>query len=299
LTHNRGGRVTIKVPQRGEKRSLLDTVQRNAEQALVLHKTRRSGDLTTRSKALSDLMEVLELPAAPLRIECFDISHLGGSDPVASMVVFEDGLPRPPQYRTFGIRGPESTDDTRAMQEVLRRRYLKLAERGTVEGSFAYEPALVMVDGGAPQVNAAAAALQDVGMGELPVIGLAKRLEEVWLPDCADPVILPRGSEALYLLQRVRDEAHRFAIKAQRRKRTAALQRSALDDIPGLGPARRKALLRTFGSVKALRAASPAEIATVPGIGPTLAATVHRALTPQTAAAMDTVEPQISEGATQ
>ncbi len=279
----RGARVQVRVPKRGEKRALLDTVQRNAEQALVLHKTRRSGDLTARSRALSDLMEILELPAAPLRIECFDVSHLSGSDPMASMVVFEDGLAKPNQYRTFAIRQPDSTDDTRALHEVLLRRYRKLTADGAGperarDSSFAYEPALVMVDGGAPQVNAAAAALAAAGKADLPVIGLAKRLEEVWLPGDADPVVLPRGSDALYLLQRLRDEAHRFAIKAQRRARTKQLRRSALDDVPGLGPARRAALLRAFGSVRALRAADPEQIAAVPGIGPVLARSVHEAL---------------------
>ena len=286
LTRARGGgRVEIKVPQRGPKADLLATVQRNAEQALQLHKSRRSGDLTTRSKALSDLMDALDLPSAPLRIECFDVSHLAGTDPVASMVVFEDGLPRTSHYRSFTIKQPDSTDDTKAMAEVLRRRYGRLAGgpegAGTDparQGSFSYTPALVMVDGGAPQVNAAAAALHEAGLGQLPVIGLAKRLEEVWLPGETDPVILPRGSESLFLLQRIRDEAHRFAITAQRRKRTARVQHSALDDVAGLGPARRAALLRAFGSVRALRGASAEQIAEVPGIGPSLAQAISRAL---------------------
>ncbi len=282
LSRARGAGVRLKIPRRGEKRTLLETVQRNAEQALQLHKLRRSSDLTTRSKALADLMDVLELPSAPLRIECFDVSHLSGSDPVASMVVFEDGLPRTSQYRTFGIKQADSTDDTRALHEVLCRRYRRLhalnEQAAPPEGSFAYQPALVMVDGGGPQVNAAAAALRDAGMAGLPVIGLAKRLEEVWLPDEPDPLILPRGSDALYLLQRIRDEAHRFAIRAQRRKRQQQVRRSALDDVPGLGPVRRTALLRSFGSVKAIRAADPAEIAGVPGIGPVLAEAIHRSL---------------------
>jgi excinuclease ABC subunit C len=289
LSRLRGARVALRVPRRGEKRDLLATVQRNAEQSLVLHKTRRSGDLTTRGKALNSLTDLLDLPAPPLRIECFDVSHLGGTDPVASMVVFEDGLARTAQYRTFTVRDAASTDDTRALAEVLQRRYRRLveqpapraapAEAGGPRDSFRYEPALVMVDGGAPQANAAAGVLADLGL-ELPVIGLAKRLEEVWLPDSPDPVILPRGSEALYLLQRIRDEAHRFAISAQRRKRGKRITASVLDDVPGLGPARRAALLRAFGSVQTLAAASPAELAAVPGIGAGLAAAVHAALNP-------------------
>jgi excinuclease ABC subunit C len=291
LSGLRGRQVRIRVPKRGEKRALLDTVTRNADHALVLHKTRRSGDLTARSKALADLMEVLELPQAPLRIECFDVSHLGGTDPVASMVVFEDGLAKPSQYRTFALRDAAGGDDLSGLREVVARRYRRLTDRAAEpDGSFSYEPSLVMVDGGAPQVNAAAEALQQVGIGELPVIGLAKRLEEVWLPDEPDPVILPRASDALYLLQRVRDEAHRFAITAQRRARAKRVKRSALDDIPGLGPARRSALLRVFGSVKAVRAASPEEIATVPGIGPALAATIHRALAEPGTAGVASVE---------
>jgi excinuclease ABC subunit C len=291
LASLRGGRVRIRVPKRGEKRALLDTVARNADQALILHKTRRSGDLTARSKALADLMDVLELPQAPLRIECFDVSHLGGTDPVASMVVFEDGLAKPNQYRTFSLRDTAGGDDLTGLREVLSRRYRRLTDRtADHDASFSYEPSLVMVDGGAPQVNAAAEALQQVGIGELPVIGLAKRLEEVWLPDEPDPVILPRTSDALYLLQRLRDEAHRFAITAQRRARAKRVRRSALDEIPGLGPARRSALLRTFGSVKAIRAASAAEIATVPGIGPTLAGTIHAALAAPPSAEVASVE---------
>ena len=298
LSKVRKGAIRLHVPKRGEKRALLETVQRNAVQALALHKTRRSGDLTARGRALSDLMEILQLPGAPLRIECFDVSHLGGSDPVASMVVFEDGLAKTSQYRTFTIKEPGSTDDTRAMREVLLRRYSRLAARDDEAGgqdrrppdtSFSYEPALVMVDGGAPQVDAAAAALAEAGMGDLPVIGLAKRLEEVWLPDEADPLILPRGSEALYLLQRIRDEAHRFAIKAQRRKRARQVRRSALDDVPGLGPVRSAALMRAFGSVRAIRGADAGQIAQVPGIGPGLAEAIRRALAEPTDAGVDSV----------
>ena len=304
LSGVRGSRAQLKVPQRGDKRALLGTVQRNAEQALQLHKSRRSGDLTSRSKALNDLTEILELPSPPLRIECFDVSHLGGTDPVASMVVFEDGLARKNQYRSFGVRDACSTDDTRALHEVLCRRYRRLAQPAAGEapdgvaggaaegGSFSYAPSLVMVDGGAPQVNAAALALQEAGVHDLPVIGLAKRLEEVWLPGEPDPVILPRGSDALYLLQRIRDEAHRFAITAQRRKRAKRVRRSALDEVPGLGPARRAALLRQFGSVKSLRGADEAEIAEVPGIGPKLARIIQEALAAPQEAVASSVDAQ-------
>ena len=279
LSQLRGGPVVFKVPQRGDKKALLDTVTRNAEQSLTLHKARRSTDLTARSAALNELAEALDLPEPPLRIECFDVSHLAGSDPVASMVVFEDGLPKRAHYRTFNIKSEQATDDTRAMAEVLRRRFARLepaansgieavGEHDQSEGSrkpsgFSYPPALIVVDGGAPQVAAARVALDEV-LVNLPVIGLAKRLEEVWLPDQADPVILSRTSHGLYLLQQLRDEAHRSAIRAQRRKRATRVRGSLLDGISGLGPARRKALLRSFGSMRAIRAASAEQIAEVP-----------------------------------
>lgn len=287
LSGLRGSSVRIKVPQRGDKKALLDTVQRNAEQALERQKASRSADLTARSVALQELQEALSLPAAPLRIECYDVSHLHGTDPVAAMVVFDDGLPRKQHYRTFSIKDAASTDDTRAIGEVLRRRFKPGWDAGDRNPSedgpgkpsaFAYRPGLVLIDGGAPQVAAAAKALADAGVTEIPVAALAKRLEEVWLPGDPDPVILPRSSEALYLLQRLRDEAHRFALRSQRAKRKGAVRRSALDDIPGLGPARRAALLKDFGSVRALRRATPAEIAEVPGIGPGLADTIAAAL---------------------
>lgn len=280
LSGLRGSRVQVRVPQRGDKRTLLQTVARNAEQALARHKVARSGDLTLRSQALQELQEVLDLDDAPLRIESFDISHVQGTDVVGSMVVFEDGLARKGEYRRFIVR--EGTgDDTAAMHEVLTRRFRHLvqapAPQETPEGrpaKFAYPPNLVVVDGGLPQVRAAQAALTEVGVSDVAVVGLAKRLEEVWLPDQEFPVVLPRTSEALYLLQRVRDEAHRFANAFHRQRRSKSMTTSALDGIPGLGPARQQALLRHFGSVRALRAASPEELQQVPGVGPALAEVV-------------------------
>jgi excinuclease ABC subunit C len=291
LSDLRGSHVDVRVPQRGDKRDLLETVTRNAAQALVLHKTRRAGDLTSRSQALEELQEALGLAEAPLRIECVDVSHLQGTDVVASLVVFEDGLARKSEYRRFAIRGAAGdgvSDDTRSIGEVVTRRFKRLLEEridpddptpgiDPVTGrpkKFAYPPQLFVVDGGQPQVEAAQAALSALGVGDVAIVGLAKRLEEVWLPGDPDPVILPRTSEGLYLLQRVRDEAHRFAITYQRQKRGKRMVESLLDDVPGLGEARKKALLRQFGSLKRLRAATVEEIATVPGIGPTVAQAV-------------------------
>ncbi len=255
----RGAKVTIRTPQRGDKRALMATAVANAENTLRQHTARRSADLTTRSQALRELQDALALPEPPLRIECIDISTLQGQDTVASLVVFEDGLPRKRDYRSFIIRTP-GADDLASMNEVVTRRFQsKPPEDGVDDAAeavvarerrFAYPPALLVVDGGAPQVRAAQDALMSVGLTDLPVIGLAKRLEEVWVPDDPDPVILPRTSEALYLLQRVRDEAHRTAIAFHRKRRGARQTRSALDGIPGLGPAKAKALLRHFGSVQ-------------------------------------------------
>ena len=276
LTGLRGSRVRLRVPQRGDKKTLMATVRRNAEQALARHKVARSGDLTLRSQALQELQEVLGLEDAPLRIESFDISHVQGSDVVGSMVVFEDGLPRKGEYRRFIVRHG-TADDTAAMHEVLTRRFRHLVEAPPTQeedgrpARFAYPPNLVVVDGGQPQVRAAQAALLQVGVNDVAVVGLAKRLEEVWLPDEEFPVVLPRTSEALYLLQRVRDEAHRFANAFHRQRRSRSMTTSALDGIPGLGPARQQALLRHFGSVKAVRAATAEEIQQVPGVGPALA----------------------------
>jgi excinuclease ABC subunit C len=290
LTEIRGSRVSLRVPQRGDKRSLMQTVQRNAEQAFVQYKLRRASDLTARAQALADLQEALDMPDAPLRIECFDISHVQGTNVVASMVVFEDGLARKSEYRRFAMRSEGGDVDW--IREVIRRRFNRyLAETSDqAEGQpgplnddgrprkFAYPPNLVVVDGGAPQVAAAQAVLTELGITDVTLVGLAKRLEEVWLPEEDHPVILPRTSEALYLLQRVRDEAHRFAITFHRQKRSKSMTESQLAGISGLGPARRKALLKQFSSLKRLRAASVDEIATVPGFGPELAKRVHAQL---------------------
>ncbi|MDP1876468.1 MAG: excinuclease ABC subunit UvrC [Actinomycetota bacterium] len=280
LSALRGSKVAVRTPQRGDKRTLMATAVANAGETLRAHTARRSSDLTTRSQALRELQDYLALPEPPLRIECIDISTLQGQDTVASLVVFEDGMPRKRDYRSFVIRTP-GADDTAAMGEVVGRRFREREEsdQASAEPSrFAYPPALLVVDGGAPQVRAAQDALMAAGVSDLPVVGLAKRLEEVWLPDEADPVILPRTSEALYLLQRVRDEAHRTAIALHRKRRGKRATSSALDDIPGLGPARAKALLKHFGSVRRLSAATPEELCVVPGIGPSLAAAVAASL---------------------
>ncbi len=290
LRERRGTNVTIQVAQRGRKAELLKTATLNAQQALMLHKTRRTSDYVARSQALTDLQEALDLAEAPLRIECYDVSHLSGTNVVASMVVFEDGLPRKDQYRSFGVA--ETTDDTDSLYQVLTRRLAYLDRPEEPEEAevvtdpdaevvttrkrprFAYRPQLLVVDGGKPQVEAAARALADAGHEEIALCGIAKRLEEVWLPGEEYPVILPRTSEALYLLQRLRDEAHRFAIRHQRTRRKRDIT-SVLSEVPGLGEARIKALLRHFGSVTALREASPEQISELPGIGPKLAEAVH------------------------
>ncbi|MFE9539089.1 excinuclease ABC subunit UvrC [Streptomyces sp. NPDC006691] len=369
LASRRGSNVSLRIPQRGDKKALMVTVARNAQQALTLHKTKRASDLTTRSRALEEIASALELDSAPLRIECFDISHLQGDDVVASMVVFEDGLARKSEYRRFQIKGFEGQDDVRSMHEVISRRFKRyLAEQartgewgeeegrepgealgqesaeplgqergeavgrepgvaagrepgpsapvalvpaaaaapepapvpgrggedgrsGPVSGEvsafqeedgrpkrFAYPPQLLVVDGGQPQVAAAKRALDELGIDDIAVCGLAKRLEEVWVPDEDDPVVLPRSSEGLYLLQRVRDEAHRFAITYQRAKRTKRFKAGPLDAVPGLGDTRKQALIKHFGSVKKLRSATIDEICEVPGIGRKTAETVAAAL---------------------
>lgn len=287
LSGLRGSKVVLRVPQRGDKKSLADTVQRNAVEALQQHKLRRAGDFTARSAALQSIQDALGLAEAPLRIECVDVSHVQGTDVVASLVVFEDGLPRRSDYRRFAIRGAAGdgrSDDVASIAEVTRRRFARhLEEQETLapEGKsrrFAYPPNLFVVDGGAPQVNAAAAALDELGVRDVAVIGLAKRLEEVWVPAEPDPVILPRRSDGLYLLQRVRDEAHRFAIAYHRSKRSKRMTASALDSVRGLGETRRRALVSHFGSVAAIRAATVEEISTVPGIGAVTAAAVLAAL---------------------
>jgi excinuclease ABC subunit C len=283
----RGTNVSLRIPQRGDKKALMETVERNAKQAFALHKTKRASDLTARSMALAEIQEALELDEAPLRIECFDISNLQGTSVVASMVVFEDGLARKSEYRRFAVRGVDGQDDTASMHEVLTRRfarYLEEAPKAELDEEtgrprrFAYPPNLVVVDGGQPQVAAAQRALDALGINDVALCGLAKRLEEVWLPGQDDPVILPRTSEGLYLLQRVRDEAHRFAIAYHREKRSKAMTTSALDDVAGLGETRRKALLRHFGSLKRLKAASVEEVMEVPGIGRRTAEAVVTAL---------------------
>ncbi len=297
LSDLRGSRVAIRVPQRGDKKALQETVAQNAGQALALHKTKRASDLTMRNRALEELQEALALDEVPLRIECYDISNLQGTEVVASMVVFEDGLARKSEYRRFVIRGVDGQNDVASMHEVITRRFKRLldeqassTEKITENGpmlvdpetgrprKFAYAPGLVVVDGGPPQVAAAQRALEDLGIVDIPVCGLAKRLEEVWLPDQEDPVILPRSSEGLYLLQRVRDEAHRFAITHHRSRRSKSMVESVLDDVPGLGEVRRKTLLKHFGSLKKLREASSDEIALVPGIGPRTAGAIKDAV---------------------
>jgi len=355
LSARRGSRVDFRVPQRGDKRALMETVARNAAQALMLHKTRRAGDLTARGRALQEIQDALELDEAPLRIECYDISNLQGTDVVASMVVFEDGLARKSEYRRFAITSvgsgalppdlfphadPADADrtdratanDVAAIYEVITRRFRRyLDERAASElqmdespevdddpgrligraidpdtgrpRKFAYTPNLVVVDGGPPQVAAAKRALDDLGIDHIALVGLAKRLEEVWRPGVADPMILPRSSEGLYLLQRVRDEAHRFAISYHRAKRSKSMTRSALEGIPGLGSTRRAALLRHFGSVKRLRAATVDELTEVAGVGLHTAHLVHSALAGTTVsdgalAGETTPETTIEESAT-
>lgn len=279
------GSVVLRAAQRGDKAAILQTATLNAKQALGLYKMRRSGDYVARTQALTDIQEALGLDEAPLRIECYDVSHLGGTNIVASMVVFEDGLPLKNSYRKLAIK--EYADDLEAISQVLRRRLARLEEDeaeppGEEEGvrrkRFAYRPGLILVDGGEPQVNAAAAVLRELGIRDIPVAGIAKRLEEIWLPGESFPVILPRNSEALFLIQRLRDEAHRFAISFQRQKRKNDIA-SVLSEIPGLGPARVKVLLAHFGSVARLRAATPEQIAEVKGVGPSLAAAIVGRLT--------------------
>jgi excinuclease ABC subunit C len=334
LAARRGFGVELRVPQRGDKRTLMETVERNAKQALALHKTKRASDLTTRGQALEDIAEALGMDQAPLRIECYDISHTQGAEVVASMVVFEDALPRKSEYRRFTIKTVEGQDDVRSMHEVISRRFKRYLAEASRAGEAllpdaefednrptrteadteaaavaenenkglgaadetdetavpsvredkplsrsAYPPQLVLVDGGAPQVAAAARALAELGIEEVAVAGIAKRMEEIWQPGEEDPVILPRTSEALYLLQRVRDEAHRFAITFHRQRRSKAMTSGGLlDGIPGLGEVRRKALLKHFGSVKAVRAASVDELAAVPGLGRATAEALHEAI---------------------
>jgi excinuclease ABC subunit C len=299
----RGSRVDLRVPQRGDKRALMETVARNAAESFTQHKLRRAGDLTARSAALQELQDALGLDSAPLRIECVDISHIQGSDVVASMVVFEDGIARKSEYRRFAIREGADGGDVGSIAEVTRRRFTRfqaetaqaeISEEGNAhpdDGTpgidpntgrprkFAYPPNLYLVDGGAPQVAAASDVLAELGINDVAVAGIAKRLEEVWLPGEPDPVILGRTSEAMYLVQRVRDEAHRFAITFHRQKRSKRMTTSALDDVPGLGQSRKTALLKHFGSLKRLRSATVEQISEVPGVGRRTAEAVHAVLT--------------------
>ncbi len=295
LAVKRGAKVDIRVPLRGDKRMLLDTVVKNAEMGLSQRQTQRAADLTTRNRALDEVGEALNLPAPPLRIECYDISHTQGSEVVGSMVVFEDGMAKKSDYRRFIIKSFEGSNDVAAMDEVLRRRLRRLLDDRPSETEtdgpllidpttgiprkFSYAPALIVVDGGLPQVNAAQTVLEDLGLAdEIALCGLAKRLEEVWVPGTEYPVILPRASEGLYLLQRLRDEAHRFAITHHRSRRAKNMVASTLDSVPGLGEMRRKALLTYFGSLRKLRGATLEEIAEVPGFGPRLAEAVFVAV---------------------
>ncbi len=297
----RGTRVDFRVPQRGDKRALLETVQRNAAETFARHKLRRASDLTARSVALAEITEALALDEAPLRIECFDVSHVQGTNVVASMVVFEDGLPRKSEYRRFSVR--EASDDTAAMAEVLRRRFARYRNEQPSGPDpdtgrprrFAYPPNLVVVDGGLPQANAARRALDELQIADVAVCGLAKRLEEVWRPGGDVPVIMPRSSEGLYLLQRVRDEAHRFAITYHRQRRSKSMVESTLDTVPGLGETRRRALLRHFGSLKRLRAAEVADVMAVPGIGRRTAEAVIAAVAAPAASVNPGVDPVTGE----
>jgi len=309
LEQLRGGPVEFRVPQRGDKKSLMETVQRNAKESLRQHKLKRVGDLTARSQALQDIQDALGMDDAPLRIECTDISHIQGTDVVASLVVFEDGLPKKSDYRRYRIKeaaGDGRSDDVGSIAEVTRRRFKrhnqdKLANpedpdldetsfsdeeeldasadvESTDNKRFAYPPQLFIVDGGKPQVTAAQKVFDELGIIDVTLVGLAKRLEEIWVPYDDEPLILPRNSEGMYLLQQIRDEAHRFAITYHRQQRSKRMRASALDGIPGLGPARRSDLVKHFGSVKKLKEASVEDIAEVKGIGPKLAETVYEHL---------------------
>ena len=299
LSDLRGSRVTIRTPLRGDKKSLMETAHNNAKQALAQHKLKRSGDLTTRSAALKELQDALWMDESPLRIECTDISHISGTDVVASLVVFEDGLPKKSDYRRYKIKeaaGDGHSNDVASIAEVVRRRFkrhhedqvaMPMGDDGgeLLEGEedlevvstkkFAYPPQLFIVDGGLPQVNAAQAVLDELGVTDVTLVGIAKRLEEIWVPGEEYPVIMPRTSDALYLVQYLRDEAHRFAITFHRQQRSSRMRRSALDDIPGLGPARRKQLVKSFGSVAKVKEASVEDLCELPGFGPSLAEKIY------------------------
>ena len=289
LSEKAGKSVSLTRPVKGEKLEIIQLVKRNANQALIQYLSKRANDSAVSGGALTEIAEQLELAELPLRIECFDISNIQGTSMVASMVVFEDGQPKKSEYRRFSIDDQSGFDDTRAMNHVITRRFRRYLEeksidiaesntQGVSRPKFAYPPQLVVVDGGKPQVNAAAKALRDLGIEDIALCGLAKRLEEVWLPNSSEPIIFPRHSEALYLLQRVRDEAHRFAINFHRSKRSKLMLDSFLDEIGGLGEGRRKSLLDKFGTVTALKSASIDEISDVPGIGPKMAKTIFESI---------------------
>ena len=287
LTQIRGAKVEIKLPQRGEKYELSKTVERNARYSLIQYLSKRANDAAVSGKALTQIQETLALDSPPLRIECFDISNISGTTVVASMVVFEDGQPKKSDYRRFIIETDTAPDDTRAMHQVITRRMKRWLSDQNVEigesvGKFAYAPNLIVVDGGAPQVAAAERALLELGITDIAVVGLAKRLEELWLPADPDPLIMPRNSEGLYLLQRARDEAHRFAITFHRSRRSKIMLESLLDEIDDLGPTRRAALLDRFGSVSAIKRAGIEDIAKTPGIGIRLATAIHQHLASST-----------------
>jgi excinuclease ABC subunit C len=283
LAQLRGGPVDFRVPQRGEKRALLETVAANARDAFASHKLKRASDFDARARGLKELQDALELPEAPLRIECYDISNLQGNQVVGSMVVFEDGLARKSEYRRFEVRSVEGQDDVASLREVLSRRLARLAAERSQPPTdpagerrkFAYPPNLIVVDGGRPQLSAALEAVRDSAVPHLAVVSLAKRMEEVYLPGSPDPVVVPRTSEALYLLQRVRDEAHRFAITYHRKLRGRSMTRSVLDGIPGVGESRRKQLVRHFGSARRAAKATIEELEEVPGLGPQLAKVIY------------------------
>lgn len=307
LSGLRGSNVEIKVPRRGEKVEILRTVERNARYALIQFVNKRSTDSAISGRALVEIQEALNLDRPPLRIECFDISNISGTSVVASMVVFEDGMAKKSEYRRFIINTESAWDDTRAIHQVISRRLKRLLDERTVDigevqesggmqGKFSYPPSLIVVDGGSPQVQAARRALEEAGLSDIPLCGLAKRLEEVWLPGSKDPVILPRTSEGLYLLQRARDEAHRFAITFHRSRRSAVMLESLLDEIPNLGQVRRGALLKNFGSVAAIRRASVDELGLVPGIGPIIAQVIFTQLNKEMDPGFDAQTGEILEG---
>lgn len=304
LSDLRGRPVALKVPLRGEKVEILTTVKRNAQYSLIQFLSKRSTDAAVSGKALIEIEEALNLERTPLRIECFDISNISGTSVVASMVVFEDGLAKKSEYRRFIINTDDGFDDTRAMHQVISRRIKRLLDDRSVDAAevaefggklskFSYPPQLIVVDGGAPQVNAAARALAELGINDIALCGLAKRLEEVWMPSSPDPIILPRSSEGLYLLQRVRDEAHRFAISFHRSRRSKIMLESILDDVPQLGQVRRAALLEKFGSVAAIRKANLVDIAATPGIGIKIASIIEEHLAAITSNKIDTVTGEI------